>query len=119
MVFGAALFAFAPLHPRTPCRTRGALLPTCCAASDGPNFDELLNGVLTDTKSAGSVDKALDTWMDQMDETFIPTLASKMEVAPEAEMPQLNELMTALQQRSQVHARPPHVFCACVPSLRG
>ena len=102
LLLAAAAFAPQLQLKIAPCRPRGALLPTCCAPSTAYTFDDILNGVLADSHQAGSIDAALTPWMDRMDETFIPTLASKMEVAPEAEMPKLTELMTALQARSQV-----------------
>lgn len=72
--------------------------PRCTATL---SFDEALDGVLADAKQAGSVEEVLDPWLDKLDENFIPTLASKIEVAPAGELPQLNELMSALQTRSQ------------------
>jgi len=97
-----ALLAYAP--PRALLRGTSVVSPrsavACCTAST-VSFDEALAGVLSDAASKGSMEAALDPWLDRLDETFLPTLASKIEVAPDAELPLLNELMAALQQRSQ------------------
>lgn len=75
--------------------------PSASLCTTSVSFDEALSGILSEADSAGSVDAALEPWLERLDDTFLPMLASKMEVAPAGELPQLRDLMTALQMRSQ------------------
>ena len=107
-----ATVAYTPLlRPLPPPCTHAAsrvVTPRCAESSAADevktlDFDTALNGILADAALAkgGSMDAALEPWLERIDENFIPTLASKIEVAPAGELPRLNELMLALQQRSQ------------------
>lgn len=56
----------------------------------------------------GSLEGAVDTWLDRLDENFIPMLAGRVEAAdlaesglPDADAPREQELLQLLMQRSQ------------------
>jgi len=72
------------------------ITPRCCA------FDATLEALLADAED-GSVEAALEARLDQLDVNFIPTLASKLEATPatEPQLPRLQELFTALKDRSE------------------
>ena len=107
LAFALVACAFAPLlHPAPPRPVAGAVVArhaaALCADSPPASFDELLSGLLASAHQQGSAEAALDEqWLERLDETFIPMLASKIEVATEGELPQLNDLMAALQKRTQ------------------
>jgi len=94
----------APRHP-------SALRPACaslrCAATVG--FDEALAGMLKHMDETGAdADGAVDVWIDQLDESFIPMLAGRVDAADESEdlVPRADsfrekDLLGALARRSQ------------------
>jgi len=73
--------------------------PTLCAVV---SFDEALAGMQRDLTELGSAEAAVDTWLSQLDEMFIPTLANKLEATPadSDELAGLLAIMGVLQQRS-------------------
>ena len=74
----------------------------CMVAKDP--FDEMLAGMLADADELGSMGKAVDGWLDRLDERFIPMLGSKLEAAEEYDdplLPRLREIMEVMQGRSQ------------------
>jgi len=86
-------------------------MPLACegAAAEPPPaymdtaFDKALSGILKDASTVG-LEPALDSWLERLDDMFIPTLASRIDVAvasEAAELPQLTALLEALQLRSQ------------------
>lgn len=84
--------------------------PSCVSAPqvgrpdyEATDFDLALDGILADASSVG-MEAALDSWLDRLDEVFIPMLASKVEAAEASEaanLPQLRALFDELQKRSQ------------------
>jgi len=68
-----------------------------------PEFDETLREVLSSAEASGSMETAVDSWLERLDDTFIPELGARIsDTDPSAtELPQLNELMSVLQARSQ------------------
>ena len=90
-----------------------------CAASAGSTvgFDEALCSIMAQADETGSLEGAVDTWLDRLDENFIPMLAGRVEAAdlaesglPDADAPREQELLQLLMQRSQ------QGFEACSPS---
>jgi len=102
----------------TPCRygprswlapVRARSSPRCAASSDSAvGFDEALQSMLAQADDTGSLEGAVDTWLDRLDENFIPMLAGRVEAAglaesglPDANAPREQELLQLLMQRSQ------------------
>eukprot|EP00967_Tisochrysis_lutea_P027060 scaffold31310_cov32-Tisochrysis_lutea.AAC.1 len=75
-------------------------------AADKLSFDEALAGVLAAAESAGSLQPVLDSWLDKVDEMFVPTLASRLEAVSSQEAPDMDEvarlsaLLGAIERRS-------------------
>jgi len=66
------------------------------------DFDRALNGILTDAAKMG-LEPALDSWLEWLDDVFIPTLAGRVEASTAsgaAELPQLTALFEALELRT-------------------
>ena len=66
------------------------------------DFDRALNGILADAAKMG-MEPALDSWLERLDDVFIPTLAGRVEASAAsgaAELPQLTALFEALQLRT-------------------
>ena len=66
------------------------------------DFDRALNGILTDAAKMG-LEPALDSWLERLDDVFIPTLAGRVEASTAsgaAELPQLTALFEALELRT-------------------
>ena len=66
------------------------------------DFDRALNGILADAAKMG-MEPALDSWLERLDDVFIPTLAGRLEASAAsgaAELPQLTALFEALQLRT-------------------
>ncbi len=95
-----ALLLPAPLVVR-PISPRGRLL--VASQADAPDFDDTLRGMLTSAESSGSMAAAVDSWLERLDDTFIPELGARIaDTDPSSsELPRMNELMTELQGRSQ------------------
>jgi len=94
-----------PLHATSSAVTplRQSLL-RCCAVEEMP-FEAKLSGLLADAESSGSMDAAIDKWLERLDESFIPDLGVRIETAKDTdapELPQLTAAMTVLQERTQV-----------------
>ena len=69
------------------------------------DFDETLRAVLAEAESAGSMDAAVDAWLERLDDTFIPDLAARIEGSGAEDDPdaaRMSELMAVLQERSQL-----------------
>ncbi|EOD05268.1 hypothetical protein EMIHUDRAFT_247871 [Emiliania huxleyi CCMP1516] len=70
------------------------------------DFDDALAGILSAAEAAGSLEPVLDEWLEQVDETFVPTLASKLEAVQTASKPDTDEvaklsaLLSAVERRS-------------------
>ena len=81
--------------------TRGCPITADEAATS--EFDEALRALLGKVEDGGSLASAVDASLDSLDETFIPELGARIsELDADAdELPQLNELMGVLQERSQ------------------
>jgi len=62
-------------------------------------FDASLRGVLEEARES-SMDAAVDSWLDRLDENFIPDLADRIKIADDSELPELQNLMTVLGDRS-------------------
>ena len=65
-------------------------------------FDRALGGILADAATMG-LEPALDSWLEQLDDLFIPTLASRVDASTAsaaAELPQLSALLEALELRT-------------------
>ena len=102
-----------------PTALRSVPAPRCCATSDSPvhvsasaaaslSFDDALAGILADAKVKGSIDAALDDWLDRLDDVFVPSLANLIAAATDEERPELEGLMRALnarQEQGYEHAR--------------
>ena len=84
--------------------------PSMCA-EDG-SFDSTIRGVLAEAESCGSMEAAIDAWLDRLDDSFIPMLGARIEAAAASDpaelerldapsLAQLTEAMTVLQMRSQ------------------
>lgn len=71
----------------------------CCSAAEPMPFDDMLEAILAEAEKAASMDAVLDGWMDKLDETFIPSLGNLINVATPEELPPLQSLMDALQER--------------------
>lgn len=98
-----ALFLPAPVvhrsAPRASCQQ-----PRCrLVLSEQPDFDDTLRGLLGDAEAAGSMEKAVDSWLERLDDTFIPELGARIsDTDPSAaDLPKMNELMASLQDRSE------------------
>ena len=66
------------------------------------DFDRALNGILTDAAKMG-LEPALDSWLERLDDVFIPMLAGRVEASTAsgaAELPQLAALLEALELRT-------------------
>jgi len=110
LVAGLAFFAARPVLRPAVLRTASACL--CAAAKTVEpvaklSFDEALAGVLAAAESAGSLQPVLETWLEQVDENFVPTLASKLEAVSSEEIPdmthvaKLTALLGAIERRSR------------------
>ena len=67
-------------------------------------FDDMLEAILAEAEKADSMDAVLDGWMDKLDETFIPSLGNLINVATPEELPPLQRLMDAMQEREDTQA---------------
>ena len=95
-----------------------SLRPSPCAFSqlrmcaDEPTFDDILKGLLREAETSGSMETAVDSYLDRLDDTFVPELYARIEAAqssdpaelermgaPSAE--QLVEAVTVLNSRSE------------------
>ena len=94
-----------PLHATSSAVTLLRQSPLrCCAVEEMP-FEAKLSGLLADAESSGSMDTAIDKWLERLDESFIPDLGVRIETAKDTdapELPQLTAAMTVLQERTQV-----------------
>ena len=87
---------------------RRAAPPLLCdaPAAEKLDFDDALAGILSAAEAAGSLEPVLDEWLEQVDETFVPTLASKLEAVQTASKPDTDEvaklsaLLSAVERRS-------------------
>lgn len=104
-----AACAAALLLPLRPTMTPPRAAPPRCAAMTGAEFEEALAGMLS-TAASDSMEAALDKYLPQVDDTFIPLLAGRVDAAEafkddpanaNPQLPQLLELNAALQQRVQ------------------
>lgn len=108
------LFAFAAksLVPLRSPLVRPAALPRAacarCAVTASADFDEALSGMLKQAEESGSFESAVESWIDRLDESFIPMLAGRVEAAdmseeglPSADAPREKELLQALALRSE------------------
>ena len=88
-----------------------ARLPPVCLQAAMPSFDTTLRGMLDEAKACGSMETAVDTWLDQLDDAFIPELGARIEAARAVDpseleqrdapsLTQLSEAMEVLQDRS-------------------
>ena len=70
---------------------------------DAPDFDDTLRGILASAKTGGSMAAAVDSWLEGLDDTFIPELGARIaDTEPSsAELPRMNDLMTELQGRGR------------------
>jgi hypothetical protein len=77
--------------------------PLIATQPDAPDFDDTLRGILANAKTSGSMAAAVDSWLEGLDDTFIPELGARIaDTEPSsAELPRMNDLMTELQGRSQ------------------
>ena len=77
--------------------------PLIATQPDAPDFDDTLRGILASAKTSGSMAAAVDSWLEGLDDTFIPELGARIaDTEPSsAELPRMNDLMTELQGRSQ------------------
>ena len=83
------------------CDKTAAPSPVTPAYAD-TSFDRALDGILTDASTMG-LEPALDSWLERLDDLFIPTLASRVDASTAseaAELPQLTALLEALQLRT-------------------
>jgi hypothetical protein len=83
------------------CDEAAAPSPLTPAYADS-DFDRALNGILTDAAKMG-LEPALDSWLERLDDVFIPTLAGRVEASTAsgaAELPQLTALFEALELRT-------------------
>ena len=66
----------------------------------GAKFDAALSSVIADARSS-SFDTAVDTWLDRLDENFIPSLGERLEAPLEADnVEELQALMDSLTSRT-------------------
>jgi len=83
--------------------------PTMCAED---SFDSTIRGLLAEAESRGSMDAAVDAWLDRLDDTFLPMLGARIEAAAKSDpaelerldapsLAQLTEAMKVLQERTQ------------------
>ena len=83
-----------------------------CAAAKGNSFDDTLKGLLAEAESCGSMEAAVDSYLDRLDDVFIPELYARIEAAQASDPAelarlgapseaQLVEAMTVLQSRSE------------------
>jgi hypothetical protein len=116
-----ALLLSSPLRPTVPTTPLRVAQPLVCKepAAEQPvpayadtAFDRALRGIISDADSMG-IQPAVDSWLEKIDDLFIPTLASRIDAAsaselpPELpgggadELPKLVAVLEALQLRSQ------------------
>eukprot|EP00966_Prymnesium_polylepis_P005931 135689-Prymnesium_polylepis.1 len=95
-------FLVSPLPPMP----RVARSVPFCAATDAPEeyvgaaFDNALKSLLTEARSS-SVDVAVDSWLDRLDDNFIPSLGERLEAPLESDdVDELKALMINLKGRS-------------------
>ena len=94
LVLAACAALLLPLRPTLPPRAS----PPRCAAMTGAEFEEALAGMLA-TAASDSMEAALDKYLPQVDDTFIPLLAGRVDAAeafkddPANANPQLPQLL--------------------------
>ena len=80
--------------------------------AEAPTFDDTLKGLLGEATASGSMETAVDAYLDRLGDTFIPELGARIEAAQSSDpaelkrlgapsYSQLVEAMTVLQSRSE------------------